>query len=70
MGSPADILRKKTFRKGSRQTVQDAFLKHLFKNAIATSAEKLSTNSEQTILGEQLSFADDVLGRAEKRKAA
>lgn len=62
MRSAADILREIAFKKDSSKSVQNAFLKHLFKNANATSAQKLSTNSELPAVGEQLSFAEDILG--------
>lgn len=62
MQSAAEILAELGFKTGSSKSVQEAFLKHLFKNANATSAQKLSTNSEQARVGDQLSFAADLLG--------
>jgi len=64
MRSAAEILAELGFNKNASKGSQEAFLKHLFKNAKATSAQKLSTNLEQAQVGEQLSFAADLLGTA------
>lgn len=58
----AEILDQLGFKKDAAGGTRDALLKHLFKNAIATSAENSNTKSELLSIGEQLSFDLDVLG--------
>ena len=62
MRSKARLFADLGFNSGAQEGVKQAFVRHLFKNAAASSAENISITSEQSARGEQLTFDPALLG--------